>query len=200
MRSDFSFDEVFAALKINNPPQLIFKINSAQDVKEWNFRLPAYRSNLIGTKLPHGALEHYQGVLRENCKRLLKGTAAACKDASAIFQVSCLYDDDFPDNAVGKWLADGSSIPRLGIAGVEEIASDIMKDLLKEAKPFLGQGQEAGPFVAKAEGVALPAEDRKQFEQLLKRAIDISQQHRSLQNEVMRERALWLLSSVDDLF
>ncbi len=64
----------------------------------------------------------------------------------------------------------------------------------------LGQGQEAGPFVAKAEGVALPAEDRKQFEQLLKRAIDISQQHRSLQNEVMRERALWLLSSVDDLF
>jgi hypothetical protein len=35
---------------------------------------------------------------------------------------------------------------------------------------------------------------------LLKRAIDISQQHRSLQNEVMRERAQWLLSSVDDLF
>ena len=64
----------------------------------------------------------------------------------------------------------------------------------------LGKGQEAGPFVAKAEGVALPAEDRKQFEQLLKKAIDISQQHRSLQNEVMRERAQWLLSSVDDLF
>jgi hypothetical protein len=63
-----------------------------------------------------------------------------------------------------------------------------------------GKGQEAGPFVAKAEGVALPAEDRKQFEQLLKQAIDISQQHRSLQNEVMRERAQWLLSSVDDLF
>ena len=64
----------------------------------------------------------------------------------------------------------------------------------------LGQGQEAGPYVAKAEGVALPAEDRKQFEQLLKQALDISQQHRSLQNEVMRERAQWLLSSVDDLF
>ena len=63
-----------------------------------------------------------------------------------------------------------------------------------------GKGQEAGPFVAKAEGVALPAEDRKQFEQLLRQAIDISQQHRSLQNEVMRERAQWLLSSVDDLF
>ena len=64
----------------------------------------------------------------------------------------------------------------------------------------LGKGLEAGPFVAKAEGVALPAEDRKQFEQLLNQAIGISQQHRSLQNEVMRERAQWLLSSVDDLF
>ena len=64
----------------------------------------------------------------------------------------------------------------------------------------LGDGREAGPFVAKAEGVALPAEDRKQFELWLKQAIDISQKHRSLQNEVMRERAQWLLSSVDELF
>ena len=64
----------------------------------------------------------------------------------------------------------------------------------------LGQGKEAGPLVAKAEGVALPAEDRKQFEQLLQQALAISQAHRSLQNEVMRERAQWLLSSVDELF
>ncbi|MEY4340711.1 MAG: hypothetical protein RL541_215 [Pseudomonadota bacterium] len=64
----------------------------------------------------------------------------------------------------------------------------------------LGNGQEAGPLVAKAEGVALPAEDRKQFELLLKQAIEVSQQHRSLQNEVMRERAQWLLSCVDELF
>ena len=64
----------------------------------------------------------------------------------------------------------------------------------------LSQGKEAGPLVAKAEGVALPAEDRKQFEQLLQQALAISQAHRSLQNEVMRERAQWLLSSVDELF
>jgi hypothetical protein len=63
-----------------------------------------------------------------------------------------------------------------------------------------GQGKEAGPLVAKAESVALPAEDRKQFEQLLQQALAISQAHRSLQNEVMRERAQWLLSSVDELF
>ncbi len=64
----------------------------------------------------------------------------------------------------------------------------------------MGQGHEAGPLVAKAEGIALPAEDRMQFEQLLQQALDISKQHHSLSNEVMRERAQWLLSSVDDLF
>ena len=64
----------------------------------------------------------------------------------------------------------------------------------------LSQGQEAGPYVAKAEGLALPAQDQKQFEHLLLQAIAVSQQHRSLQNEVMRERAQWLLASMDDLF
>jgi predicted anti-sigma-YlaC factor YlaD len=62
------------------------------------------------------------------------------------------------------------------------------------------QGREAGPYVAKAESIALPAEDRKQFERLLQQALAITTQHRSLQNEVMRERAYWLLSSADDLF
>jgi predicted anti-sigma-YlaC factor YlaD len=64
----------------------------------------------------------------------------------------------------------------------------------------LGEGQEAGPFVAKAEAIALPAEDRKQFEHLLQKALDISKRTPSLQNEVMRERAQWLLTAIDDLF
>jgi hypothetical protein len=38
------------------------------------------------------------------------------------------------------------------------------------------------------------------FEHLLNQALAISKQHRSLQNEVMRERAQWLLGSMDDLF
>jgi hypothetical protein len=64
----------------------------------------------------------------------------------------------------------------------------------------LSRGRDAGPYVAKAEGVALPAEDKKMFEHLLNQALAISKQHRSLQNEVMRERAQWLLGSMDDLF
>jgi len=64
----------------------------------------------------------------------------------------------------------------------------------------LGQGKEAGPWVAKAESIALAQQDRERFEQWLQQAIKVSQQHRSLQNEVMRERAQWLLSTIDDLF
>ena len=63
-----------------------------------------------------------------------------------------------------------------------------------------GQGKEAGPWVAKAESIALAQQDRERFEQWLQQAIKVSQQHRSLQNEVMRERAQWLLSTIDDLF
>lgn len=64
----------------------------------------------------------------------------------------------------------------------------------------LSGGQEAGPYVAMAENVALPNEDKKQFELLLNQALLISKSNRSLQNEVMRERAQWLLDSVDELF
>lgn len=60
--------------------------------------------------------------------------------------------------------------------------------------------KEAGPYVAKAESVALSAADRPQFERLLRQALLISKQHRNLQNEVMRERAEWLLANADDLF
>jgi hypothetical protein len=63
-----------------------------------------------------------------------------------------------------------------------------------------GAGAQAGPYVAKAEGVALAAQDRVMFEQLLREALDVAARHRNLQNEVMRERAVWLLEMMDDLF
>ena len=63
-----------------------------------------------------------------------------------------------------------------------------------------GAGAQAGPYVAKAESVALAVQDRAMFEQLLHQAVDVSTRHRNLQNEVMRERAVWLLEMTDDLF
>jgi predicted anti-sigma-YlaC factor YlaD len=64
----------------------------------------------------------------------------------------------------------------------------------------LGGSHNAGPLVAKAEGVALPAGDRAAFEALLRQALTAAEQQPDMQNAVMRERARWLLSSADDLF
>lgn len=64
----------------------------------------------------------------------------------------------------------------------------------------LGVGQNAGAFVAKAEGVALAGGDRAGFESLLRQALLASETRHDLSNQVMRERALWLLETADDLF
>ncbi|CAM8655095.1 TRAP transporter T-component [Comamonadaceae bacterium] len=63
-----------------------------------------------------------------------------------------------------------------------------------------GAGRNAGVYVAEAEALALPAGDRPRFESLLQQALQISQTHRNLSNEVMRERAQWLFNTLDDRF
>ncbi len=64
-------------------------------------------------------------------------------------------------------------------------------------------GRSAGPLLGKAEGHALPAGDRALFEQLLRQALAIREGADSplaTENEVMRQRAAWLLDKADDLF
>lgn len=63
-----------------------------------------------------------------------------------------------------------------------------------------GGGRNAGVFIAKAEALALPAGDRAEFEQLLKAALAASESRKDLANAAMRERALWLLAHLEDLF
>jgi hypothetical protein len=54
--------------------------------------------------------------------------------------------------------------------------------------------------VAKAETIAQAAGDRPAFEALLQKALDASAKRTDLGNQVMRQRAQWLLDSADDLF
>lgn len=64
-------------------------------------------------------------------------------------------------------------------------------------------GRSAGALLGKAEGHALPAGDRALFEKLLRQALAIRDEADSplaTQNEVMRQRAAWLLEKADDLF
>ena len=63
-----------------------------------------------------------------------------------------------------------------------------------------GHGGNAGVYVSKAEMLAAPAGDRAAFEALLRQALAVSTAHRDLGNEVMRERAQWLLDTADDRF
>ena len=64
----------------------------------------------------------------------------------------------------------------------------------------LGEGQAAGPYVAKAEAIAQPAGDRAAFEQLLNQALAASAARRDMPNQLMQARAVWLLGMADDLF
>jgi hypothetical protein len=64
----------------------------------------------------------------------------------------------------------------------------------------ISEGRSAGVLVAQAEALALPAGDRPRFEALLQQALQVAQTHRNLSNEVMRERAQWLLNTLDDRF
>ena len=62
------------------------------------------------------------------------------------------------------------------------------------------QGQSAGVYVAQAESLALPKGDRASFDALLHKAVQVASLHRNLPNDIMRERATWLLGMADDLF
>lgn len=67
----------------------------------------------------------------------------------------------------------------------------------------LSQGLQAGPYVALAESVAVSAQDRAQFEALLKQALAIDVNARPqwrLANVVMQRRARWLLWRKEQLF
>ena len=66
----------------------------------------------------------------------------------------------------------------------------------------LSGGYQAGPLVALAESVSVAKQDRREFESLLKRALDVDVDARPeyrLVNLVMQRRARWLLSRIDEL-
>ena len=82
---------------------------------------------------------------------------------------------------------------------VDDLRAMLGRELV-DAAIVAGAGKSAGAYVAKAESIALKAGDRPAFEALLRQALRVSAEHRDLPNEVMRERAQWLLATADDLF
>jgi predicted anti-sigma-YlaC factor YlaD len=72
--------------------------------------------------------------------------------------------------------------------------------LLFDAARRYGAERNAGIYLAEAEAIALPAGDRVAFETLLRQALAAAAARRTLANELMRERASWLLATLDDRF
>ena len=67
----------------------------------------------------------------------------------------------------------------------------------------LSKGLDASPYVSLAEAVAIPAENKKEFEELLGKALAIDVNARPelrLSNTVFQRRARWLLSRKERLF
>ena len=139
--ASFTFDDVFNALGIPTP-NLIFEINSSQDVIDWNLRLPAYKQSLIGAQHPNpptvldGALRHYQGVVRENCKRLLRGTSTACQQAGAIFRIRPLFSEKEKEDYISVWLSEAGLVPNLGLIGSEDLEPEALCQLLETTHSF----------------------------------------------------------------
>ena len=73
---------------------------------------------------------------------------------------------------------------------------------LRHSVGILSGGMQAAPYVALAEAVALPQQDRAQFKLLLEQAlavdVDARPQYR-LANLIMQRRARWLLTRTDEL-
>jgi len=67
----------------------------------------------------------------------------------------------------------------------------------------LAKGRRAAPFVSFAESVSVAAQDRKEFRELLEKALEVdpdAARDQRLANILAQRRARWLLSRVDELF
>ena len=67
----------------------------------------------------------------------------------------------------------------------------------------LSQGQRASLYVTYAEAVALPAQDREQYQKLLEQALAVDPElrpNKKLQTALAQRRARWLLQRMDRLF
>ncbi len=107
-------------------------------------------------------------------------------------------EEDFDHGAIHVFLITYEP-SRLGVTGDPAVRS---RRHFERAVQLSG-GLLAGPFVALAEAVSVGKQDRKEFQALLTRTLEINVDARPesrLANLVMQRRARWLLRRVDELF
>ena len=171
-----------AALEASSPG---FAVALAQaDAKQW----PVLRESQIGVAYWAAASWGAAIALSKDNPDIVADLPVAYRLASLAWKASPAYGNGALASLMGSFESSrpGGSLQQAAVYFDAAIAA--------------GAGNSAGAFVAKAEGVALPAADRKSFESLLQQALDASAARRTVANAAMRERALWLLANADDLF
>ena len=135
----FNMEEIFQMMNIDMP-NILFRVFQTPRARDWNVRLPPTREHLAQQKRKDGLdpidekdegedvdisgpLQHYHGVLRENCKRLLLGTGLACKKAGAGFRITESWNPDARDDAVAGWITDDNK------ANVLALGMDLYRSL-----------------------------------------------------------------------
>jgi hypothetical protein len=86
------------------------------------------------------AISHYHGVIREKCKRLLKGTYAACEQAGAMFRIDELWSEDCRRDVIAEWLTSNhreENVRLLGIGDITSLHVDVRAGLLEKAASYV---------------------------------------------------------------
>jgi predicted anti-sigma-YlaC factor YlaD len=117
--------------------------------------------------------------------------------AEALIDRALELDDAYDQGAIHSFLITYEMSRRGGEGSPEERARRHFARAVE-----LSCGQQAGPYLALAEAVAVPKQNRPEFDRLLRQALAIDPDARPesrLVNLVMQRRARWLLSRADDL-
>jgi predicted anti-sigma-YlaC factor YlaD len=107
-------------------------------------------------------------------------------------------DEGFESGTIHSFLISYETVRQTGGGNPEGRAREHFRRAVE-----LSGGQQAGPYVGLAEAVALPNENRAEFERLLRTAIAIDADARPewrLANLIYQRRARWLLGRLDELF
>jgi hypothetical protein len=124
---------------------------------------------------------------------LRKGEPERVAELPAVLQLAKQAD------ALAPQLLDGSLASLLGTleAARPNGSASVAAAYFTRAREAAKDRVSAVPL---AEAEALAAQDRARFERLLREALAIADRHPSLANTVMRDRASWLLDTLDDRF
>ena len=139
--------------------------------------------------LDHAAYEEWRAI---DDAALL----ARLPEVEALLDRALALDEAWDDGALHEFkvIVAGSQPGRSGDAAV------IKRHYARALE--LSKGASAGLFVAYAEAVSLPAQDRAEFQSMLERALAVDpdqQPPNRLATLVSQRRARWLLGRIDDL-